>query len=263
MIARTVNAAAQLTEGDEAADTLQKALKVRLSQMWYDKLGWDDKPADDHNTKSLRHTAVAMQIGGESSEAIAEALKRFEAAKDLQDIQAELRSTIMVAAGRHGGDKAIQRLLAAYDSAAPDVQLDITGGLTSTRDPKTASMIIGKALGPKGFVRAQDVMRWIAQFLRNYYTRVIMWDYITHEWSWIVDVMGRGKQFDYFPIYCAGVITTEAWAKKYHEFFEPKRDMDILKQNIAVGYSDIDARVAWRKRDEKAIRDWLTTQNKA
>jgi len=68
--------------------------------------------------------------------------------------------------------------------------------------------------------------------------------------------------FDYLPVYAAGAISDKIWAKKYRDLFEPKLDNKLLERNIRIGLADIEARVAWRDRDEKLIKRWLTQNSK-
>ncbi len=258
LVSRTIGSAQQLTEGDEIAAKQLRALRRKLAADWYKKLGWDDAEGDDPNTKQLRHTALSLMIGGEDEAALKEANKRYEATDNLEALPAELRSTILAVAVRHGKATNVDRLIELYKTATSEMQLDITSALSSTKDPAVAERILNTMLGPKGIVRNQDVMRWIAYFMRNHYVRQTTWDWMVANWNWLNAELGPSKSFDYLPVYCSAVITTQDWAKKYREFFEPKLSNKTLQRNIQVGFSDIEARVAWRKRDEQAIKDWLS-----
>jgi aminopeptidase N len=196
-------------------------------------------------------------VSGEDEAAIDKALALYTRAKSLQTLPAELRSSILSVAVKHGPKDAVDRLLKAYTKASADIQLDITSALASTKDPKVAKHIYGKALGPKGFVRSQDMMRWLVVFIRNPHIRKFVWQYIQDEWEWIEGVLKDSKSFDFLPIYCASAFNSAEWEKEFHNFFEPKRTEKLLERNIAVGYADIAARVAWRKREEKKLAAWL------
>lgn len=257
LIARVIGSANTLTEGDDASESKIKLLKHQLAHKQYGQLGWEDATADDTNTKQLRHTMLALMIGSEDQGVIAEALHRYNKAKDLSELPAELRNTILGTAVRHGDGDAVETLLKAYPDSSPDVQLDITSALASTKDPAVAKKILDTALGPEGMVRPQDLMRWVALFVRNHHVRSVIWDKLITEWAWFESVFTTSKSFDYLPTYCASVITTKEWEKKYHEFFAPHESNKILAKNIAIGYADIASRVAWRQRDEAKIKQWL------
>ncbi len=114
-----------------------------------------------------------------------------------------------------------------------------------------------KALGAKGFVRSQDIMRWLVMYLRNHRTRQVAWQYLKDEWTWFYKTLGESKSFDYLPTYCASIVTIKQEYDNYIEFFEPKKLIKVMERNIIIGEADAAARVAWRKRDEKPILDWL------
>lgn len=257
-ISRIISACSQLTEGNKIAENQIKKLRVKLATHLFNKLGWDDKSSDEPNTKQIRHTALAYMAIGEDSSVIKEALKRFNESTDLNNLPAELRSTIMSTAVRHGESSVIKRLLDEYKDATADLQLDITAALSSTKHHEVAKQIFSAALGPEGFVRTQDLMRWLAVFMRNHYIRDFTWDWLTNNWQWVEESLGQSKSFDYLPVYCASNFTTIEWQAKYLKFFDPLSSDKRLQRNIAVGKADIESRIAWRKRDEKLIREWLS-----
>lgn len=254
LMARVMGAATQMTEGNKQVEKQLDAFRIMLSQAWYDKLGWQDKPTDDPNTKQLRHTILAILIGSEYRPAIDEALKRYKAAESLEQIDAELRNTILGTAVRHGDKDVIPHLIKAYEAATPDIQSDITSGLASTKKPDEAKHVLTKALGPKGFVRDQDVLRWIVIMTRNHHVRQVGWDYMIQQWDWLEKTLGNSKSFDYLPTYLASIVTTTEWSKKYHDFFKPLERIKTLKHNIELGYADVEARVSWRLREEAKLK---------
>ena len=256
LISRTMGTAALLTEGDEDAERVLKQIRRDLAGEWYRKLGWDDAQDDDPNTKQLRHTAISFMASGEDEAVIAEAKRRYASTK-LEDLSAELRGAVLSIMVRHGEAVVVDRLLDAYTSASPDLQLDITGALSSTKQPAAAKKILERAVGPKGFVRDQDLMRWIALFMRNHYVREIAWQHLVDNFVWFDKVLGPSKAYDYLPVYCAGVITTEDWQQRYVDFFTPLLSNKAMEKNIKIGMADIEARVAWRKRDEAKIKQFL------
>ncbi len=257
LISRTIGAANQLTEGDDSAEALLRNIRAELATGWYRKLGWDDQNADDANTKQLRHTALSFMISSEDASAIAEAKHRYKLAKSLNDINAELRGTILATVARHGNKEDVLALLDQYQGASPDIQLDITSALLSTKSPEIGKEILQKAVGPKGFVRDQDIMRWVAIGMRNHHIRSVAWQHLVDNYAWLDKTLGESKAYDFLPVYCSGVITTKAWQKRYTDFFEPLKSKKSLEKNILIGLADIASRVAWRDRDEAKIKKFL------
>lgn len=263
LIARCIGSAVHLTEGDETSDKLIKKLKVEMARDWHNKLGWEDAPDDDPNTKQLRHTMISLMVSGEDKMTIETALGHYKHAKSPGDLPAETRATILGVAVRHGDKSVVDHLLRTYPDGTPDTQLDITLALAHTKSNNIAKHVLSKALGEGGLARPQDIIRWLAVFLRNYYTREAAWDFVSERWDWIESVMGGSKNFDYLPTIMASIVNTDEWSKRYHDLYVPKSHIKALKHNIHLGLAEIKSRVAWRKRDEQAIREWLAANVKA
>ncbi len=256
-ISRIIGTANQLTEGHDKSEQYIKKLKVALAINSYQRLGWDTKPEDNTNTIQLRHTMISLMLGGENQEAISTALQRYNEAQQPSRIDSEIRNSILGAVVRHGNSEDHEKLIQMYPEASPDLQLDITSALTSTKDPHFAQSVLNRALGKNGFVRTQDIMRWLALFLRNRHTRLIAWEFIQSQWQWLETVIGNSKSFDFLPVYAASTMNSREWQQKYHTFFEPKLENKVLERNIKIGFADIAARIAWRERDEAAIKRFL------
>ena len=73
--------------------------------------------------------------------------------------------------------------------------------------------------------------------------------------------MSGSKSFDYLPTYLAGAMNSKDWEEKYHALFDKHINNKVLERNIKVGYADIAARLAWRERDEQAIKDFFKDQS--
>lgn len=258
LICRTINLAQELTEGDKSSETTLHKLRVQLAQKQFARLGWEDSDKDDANTKHLRHTMVALMTAGQDKETVDEALKKYKAAKNIEDLPADYRSLIVGTAVRnHVAD--IENLIKQYKTSVnPDVQNAITAGLCRVKDEKTAQYILESALGKNGFVRPQDIFRWYAHLMQNRHTRELAWDWLTTSWERLEGMYGDSKSFDHFVTYSAGPLNTPEWQQKFVEFFTPKLKVVALHRNITVAFSEIEARVAWRKRDEPKIRDYLS-----
>jgi aminopeptidase N len=151
----------------------------------------------------------------------------------------------------------ISKLLKAYqETNNPDTQLAICVGLCEARRPKDVKMIIEKALGTDGFVRPQDIFRWFAYLIRSRYSRPYIWDWLTQNWQRLEREVGD-KMLDDIPTYAANPLNTKAWQKKYKDFFTPLLKKPALERNIKVAFSEIEARIAWRNREEPLIKDFF------
>lgn len=259
IMSRAISVALGLTEGNATTEKQIKAYRLQLVQDWYDKLGWDDNPEDSSNDIALRQTILSLAAASNYQPAIDEAKRRYEAAGNVDKLPAEQRSLI-VATLIKAGEPIVDDLISEYQSSPnPDVQLSICAGLTSTQDIEIGNTIIERALGPQGFVRPQDIFRWYAYLMRNRYTRPAAWQWLKDNWDRLGELFGDSKSFDYFVIYSAAPINTAEGQKEFNDFFVPKSDIIALTRNIAIGQSEIEARVQWRNREEPALIEYFKT----
>jgi aminopeptidase N len=259
MMSRAIGLAHGLTEGDDATEKAAYKLRRELAGDWYEKLGWNDREGESANDILLRQIILGFMVGGEDPSALAETVKRYSEASDIESLPSEQRALILGAVVRHAKDAAVvDSLIAEYPKAKnPEVQIAICAGLTNTRDVETGKRVIEAALGEGGFVRPQDIFRWFAYLMRNRYTREATWDWLVSSWDRLEKSFGDSKSFDYLVSYSAGPLNTPQWQERYHEFFTPKLDNVALKRNIKVAFSEIEARVTWRQREEATLKAYF------
>ncbi|MBI5357679.1 ERAP1-like C-terminal domain-containing protein [Candidatus Saccharibacteria bacterium] len=260
MFSRAIGFASLLTEGDKTTESQIKKLKSKLSQYWFSELGWNDKEDDDPNTKLLRRVALALSIGGENKQALADALGKFDKAESIEELPAEQRSLIAGAAIRFSERKQeiAEKLMEEYEkSTNPDVQHSIASALCSTKDAKIAEKIISWGLNKNGAVRAQDLTRWYVGLIRNRHVRDLAWQWLVSVWDERYEELGGPKTLPYFIRYSASSITTEDRATEFKKFFDSKSNDTGLARDIKVAYSTIESQINWRKREEPKLKKYL------
>jgi aminopeptidase N len=259
LLIRTLGFAGMLSEGDEACEVRLRKLKGGLADNWHTKLGWDDQPADELNTKLLRHTVLALKIASEEKDILAEALKRFASTKNVEQLPAEQRAMLAAAEVKFGDKSSIDKLLKEYETTSnPEVQHAIAAGLCSTKDPAVGQKLIGWGLAAKGKVKAQDVPRWFAYLMRNRHTRQHAWQWLTTDWDRISEAYG--KSIDNFVVYASSPLSTPQYQKEFSNFFGPKQDIVALNRAIKIALSAIDTRIKWRKSEEPKLKEYLKKQ---
>ena len=258
MMALIISETRRFIDQDEALETKIKAFIRRLIAKEYARLGWDAKPNEDAGDQKLRATIIGLGAYAEDPEITREALKRFEAYRSAGTaIAAELRSIVFSVPVKQGGKEAVDFLLELHHTTSnSDLQADICAALTATRSPEGARRLLERIKDPD-LVKPQDADRWLIYLLRNRYTGDTAWQWMAGNWDWIVDTYANDKSYDMLPRYAAGACNTEAQAKRYREFFEPKESEIVLKRNIQIGLEEIDSRVAWLERDLSSVRGFF------
>ncbi len=258
MMSRVIGLAKMLVEGDKQAEENIRKFQRGLAKPTLARLGWEKKPDEDPNDTLLRQTIISVSLAGEDKETIDKLLELYKSVKDLADLPAELRTTILAAVVRFGDVKEVDKLLNIYEKTNnADLKSSICGGVTEVRDEAVGKKIIKSSIGDGGFVRPQDIFRWFAYLMRNQYTRHLAWSWLTADWDRISEVFGGSKTLDYMPVYSAAPLSTAAWEKKYKEFFTPMLSNLALERNIKIGFSEIGARIEWRKREEPKLKKYF------
>lgn len=258
MLSRVIGVAQSLTSDDHQFEQPIKQYKAKLAAYWYDQLGWNEKPQDSPNTKHLRTTALALSLSGEYKPAVKQALKLFDETDSIAQLPAEQRSLITVAVVRRGRSKDIEALKSEYvTSPNPDVKMAIASGLCATKDTATAQQLIKWGLDQGGAVRPQDIATWFAYLIRNPYTHDITWNWFTKSWDYLVKLSGGGKYMGYFVWYSSSNLSTSKWLKQFKEFYTPKLEEPALKRSILIAFSEIEARVNWRRREIANLKSYF------
>ncbi|HEX5797122.1 MAG TPA: M1 family metallopeptidase [Candidatus Saccharimonadales bacterium] len=258
MMSRVVGLVRMLTEGDEKTEAGIKKLRVKMANNQYTRLGWEQKPGEDPNDTLLRQTVIGIMLAGEYKEVIDKSIAMYEQTKDISRLPAEIRTVILTAVVRFGKAKEIDNLLKIYEqSANPDLKLAISLALCETRDPAIGQKIIKRTISEDGIARPQDIFRWYAYLMRNQYTRQTAWQWMTIDWQRLEKLFGGSKSLDYLPVYSAAPLTTFEWYEKYEDFFKPLLHRRQLERNIKIGFSEIKARIEWRKREEPKLKRYF------
>ncbi len=252
-----------LTDDDEDSEDLFKIIKGQVSKDWYKKLGWDDRPNDDPNTKQLRTTILAASLASEQRDIVDIALDKMKRAKTIEALPAEQRSLIAATVVHFGEKKYIQKFMDEYlSSQNPEVRSSITAALCATRDPKVARQIVEWGMNNDEIIRPQDIDHWFAYLMRNRHTRQVAWDWLVDRWPHLLKLFGDGKKMEYFIWYASRSISSPEWYKKYRKFFEPMLNDASMKRNILISFAEIEARIAWRQRERDNILAWLKAVTK-
>ena len=259
-IGTIIGHARMLTEGDETTEKRSKEFVYQLVEKQHKTLGWDRQMNDDPNTTQLRRTMAGLALSSENQQVIEIALQRYN--KTTPDkLNAEFRSVLMSAAARFGSPDVVDTLIKLHnETTSADLRDDICGALTTTKDPEVAKKLL-TLLKDKEQVRPQDIVRWYAYLLRNKHSRNLTWQWLIENWIWLTETFASSKSYDYFPRYAASFMNSEEWLGEYKKFFMPKINDPALARAIKIGVSEIEARVQWRKRDEKPIADWFASRS--
>ena len=84
-----------------------------------------------------------------------------------------------------------------------------------------------------------------------------MWQWTQDEWAWLKKTFEGDSHYDMLPRYIASSLITKAQLAEYIKFFKPMKDDVALARTIAVGETELRAKVALLERDGVAVRKRL------
>lgn len=256
-MAVAIGEARRLIEGHDAIETTLNSLVTDLVMALTEKLGWEDKPNDSAQTLRLRGMTHGIAAGAKSQPIINEGLELFSKCRKPADISASTRTVVYSVAARHGSMADFNKLLKMYHGTQnADEREEIASGLTAAKDSKRYEELL-KMLKTDA-IRRQDFFHWYAWLLRNRYSRQATWRWLTGEWEWIRQNFSSDKNLSYFARYPGSVFSRTAELKEFKQFFEPKKSIVSMGHDISLAEAEITSRIAWRKRNEASVKEWLS-----
>ncbi len=255
-IAGAIAEARRLIEGDQVAENKLNALVGRLVEPLVVQLGWDDAPDDDANNLHLRGLIISLAAGAKVPAVLEEGTKRFASFSRPAELSASTRSIVYFVGARYGSADDFNKLLQLHnDSSSAEDRDEYSGALTSVKEAERYQTILDMLTGSD--IRRQDLMHWYVWLLRNRYARAAAWEWLTAHWEWIETEYASDKSYSYFARYGGSIFSRPAELQQFTDFFEPKKAIVALTRDVTLAQQEIASRIAWRNRNEAAVKAWL------
>jgi aminopeptidase N len=246
---------------DTPEETAFKSLIRHLATPQYHRLGLKPKPNEPEPDTILRPLILALIAYSEDPAYIRSALARYT--QNLTALDPNTRANILTAKVKHDPSPTlINHLIATYKSTPdPELRTDLALALSATKDPATIDLLLANLKDPS-IVRPQDVLHFYIYIVRNPRVRPKAWQWLRENWPWIKTTFGADKNYNDFPRYTATVLRTPKELKEYQTFFAKESQNPLLKRTIAVGTTEIRARIALIKSDAPALHQKLIQAQK-
>lgn len=247
----------KFVETDEPTEKKLKQLAAQIAKSQFERLGVDEIAGESTTDSKLRPTILGLMLYGEDQTAIQAALEKFSL-EGLPAIASEIRPLVISAMVKFGDDADIAtKLMAVYHStSSAELREDIAAGITATHDQATAKKLLSYCMDAD-MIRPQDVLPWFVYLLRNRHTRLLAWQWLRDNWTWVVVTYGGDKTYDEFPRFAASGLMTKDQLDQYKDFFTPMMSDPALKRSITLGISEIGARLALLDDDGPEVRQAL------
>lgn len=254
----TIGELKKFVEQDEASEKKLRYFAGQIARAQFERLGWEPREDESETDTKLRANIIGLMVYSEDPEVLATTRELYESSS-LEELDPELRPLILGAVVRYSQQpqQLVDTLMETYaTTSSSELQLDITHGVTSTRDETIIQHLLEQVQSGK-IIRHQDAFRWFVYLLRNRNGRTLAWDWLRGNWQWIEKTFGGDKSYDDFPRYAGNSLTTREQLEQYREFFTPLQAELALKRVIAIGISEIEGKVALIERDGPAVRETL------
>lgn len=221
--------------------------------------GWNQKPADSQQTKSLRLAVLGM-LGTMAQEprTISEAFVMFEKyRKDRNSINPDVLNTVVSIVAFNGGKKEYDELLELYKTAQNPADSEMAlGFLDSFHQPDLASRTIAMGMGPD--VKLQEGLGMVCGIAYNHYTRDIGWAYIKQHWNELLKHFPEG----HLRALCglAGAYDTPEKEKEFKDWYA-SHPVPFGKSSTARSLESMHTRVLFRQRFADRICKWVSAQD--
>lgn len=257
IIALTIGELKKFVETDEAAEKKLRTFTGELADAQYQRLGWDRAPGEPESSAKLRSSIISLMLYSERPDVLAKAAELYKS-QTLDEMDPELRGSIMSTAVRNAtNDQIIDGLLDLHKKThSSELREEICAALTSTKDGVVIERLIS-LLKDTSTIRLQDLIYWLLWLLRNRYGRVAVWQWVRHNWDWLVENFKGDMHYDSFPRYIATMLMTQQQLDEYRAFFTPLTTQISLKRNIEIGIGELEGKVQLIERDGPAVRKAL------
>jgi aminopeptidase N len=258
MLAGIIGNARSLIYKDQQLETKLNGFIRPVVAPLIKELGWDSSKSDSPQTQKLRALALSLAAAAEDPEVLKEGLARFKKFKQPADLSPDIRATVYFVAVRNGTAADFDKLISFYKELNnADEKDEIASELTSTRDPVKINQLLDMITGKH--VRLQDASTWFAWLMRNRYATDLAWKWLNDNWDWVEKNYASDKSYDRFPRYAGMVFSKPEQLKEYRAFFEP-RMTTAIELPVKLGIEEIEGRIAWRQRNEQAVKDWVSNR---
>ena len=168
---------------DNDRDPYQAWLRRLLTPV-AQQLGWEPKPGESDEQKSLRAQLLhILGYTGRDPEALSEARKLTEQVlKNPASVERDLAATALRLAARNGDSALYDRVLAGTKSSkTPEEYYLYFRTLARFSDPRLLQRTLEYAISPE--VRSQDTLSLIARVMNNRAGEKVGWDFVRLHWA--------------------------------------------------------------------------------
>ena len=242
------------------SDKLNKFIR-RIFQETYRRLGWDEKPNEEHTTKLLRAIAISMMGFSEDPEVLNEAKRRFSQYLKDKKLNPNIRSVVYALAAWCGDNDAYEKLLSLHkESGLQEEKVRLLRALGLFKQKDLLSKTLAYSLSSD--VRQQDTLLCAASVAMNPHGKDLAWEFFKDNWNTFYERYGKeGHMMPYFVKYLTAGFSTIEKREDVDKFFTDHQ-APTAKRAIEQSLEDIQVSCNFIENNEKGIAKWLNAEIK-
>lgn len=218
-------------------------------------LGWNKKDNELHTDTLLRSLAISRAGRSGDKKIIKEAKKKFTLLQRSNHLNPDIRGAIFAIIAKWGTKKEYDIFIKKYKKETLHEEKNRIGGaLGDFCDQKILKLVCKFAFSDN--VRKQDTVSIISSVGANPMGRDIWWNFVQKNWKILVSRYGDGGHTLARLIKVISGSAEKKHLKSFKKFFA-KNNAPGAKRAIEQVKERLEGNIAWLKRDEKTISNFL------
>jgi puromycin-sensitive aminopeptidase len=244
----------QLLAKTDSEENLRK-LSASLFSPLAHRLGWEKKKDEVHTDTLLRSLAISRAGRAGDKKIINTARIKFQSIQDGWQISPDIRGAIYAIVASLGNEKEYKKLVTLYKKETLHEEKNRLGNaLGDFQNPKILKLVCEFAMSKH--VRTQDTVGILSSIGSNPLGRDIWWQFLQKNWKTLVSRYGEGGLTLGRAIKAISGSAEPKHFKSFKKFFAT-HPAPGAHRAISQVLEHLEGNIAWLKRDEKNIDDYL------
>ncbi len=244
---------------DPAAVDLQMYIRALLSPI-ADRLGWDEKPGEEHQDKILRGKILKALGHAGDRETMEQTKIRFvKYLVNRESLVPDLRRAVYGIIASIGGPLMHTNILRLYQEASLQEEKErLLGALGEFQDRELLLKTLNFFLTPE--VRSQDVYIALRTIAKNPHGRDLTWQFVKEQWDKFHKMYDKGKLLGrVISAVCSPLASLDDEAD-VRSFFEA-HPVPNAKRTIEQALESIRVNARWLERDRTSLAEWFANRS--
>lgn len=224
------------------------------------KLSWDKKENENHTDTLLRSLSISRAGRAGDQKIITKSRKKFLQIQNGDNVSPDIRGAIYSIVATHGKISDYKSLVKLYKKETLHEEKNRIGNaLGDFSDPKILEQVCKFSMSEN--VRIQDTASILSGVGSNPIGRDIWWNFIQKNWKTLVSRYGEGGLTLGRAVKAISGSAEQKHLTSFQKFFK-NHQAPGAKRAIEQVIERLESNIAWLKRDQKIITNFLIEKNR-